>query len=105
MRKVNAYVNENLSDKVKVLIDDYPNEDGLEELAININLDSSVINLYKINKKDGSVEYLILDVDKNTKVLTRYKAEEVGKIEASEPVLTVLNTLFKTVENEVNVTK
>ena len=47
MKKINAYVGDCVSENIGVIIDDHPNKEGNSEFAVNLNLDNSLLNLYK----------------------------------------------------------
>lgn len=51
MKKINAYVGDCVSENIGVIIDDYPNKEGNSEFAVNLNLDNSLLNLYKEKKR------------------------------------------------------
>ena len=60
MKKINAYVGECVSENIGVIIDDYPNKEGNSEFAVNLNLDNSLLNLYKEKKKMDLSNMLLL---------------------------------------------
>ena len=95
MRKINAYVGECLPENVGVIIDDYPNKEGNSEFAVNLNVGDSLLNLYKETKEDGSVEYVVISIDKNSKRLTRYVAVEADYTIVSSGFITGLNEVFE----------
>ena len=72
MKKIEAYAGDCVSDNLKVIIDDYPNQDGNSELAVNLDLGDSLLNIFREIKEDGSIEYVVISVDKNSKKLTTW---------------------------------
>ena len=60
MKKINAYVGDCVSENIGVIIDDYPNKEGNSEFAVNLNLDNSLLNLYKEKKKMDLSNMLLL---------------------------------------------
>ena len=100
MRKINAYVGECLPENVGVIIDDYPNQDDNSELAINLDLGDCLLNFFIFFKKDGSVEYVVINVDKNSKKLTRYVATETNQTIVSTDLISGLNSLFNRIQVE-----
>ena len=95
MKKIEAYAGDCVSDNLKVIIDDYPNQEGNSELAVNLNLGDSLLNLFREIKEDGSIEYVVINVDKNSKKLTRYVAQETNKTIVSNSFITGLNEVFE----------
>ena len=59
-KKINAYVGDCVSENIGVIIDDYPNKEGNSEFAVNLNLDNSLLNLYKEKKKMDLSNMLLL---------------------------------------------
>jgi hypothetical protein len=100
MRKINAYVGECLPENVGVIIDDYPNPEGNAELAINLDLGDCLLNFYRDIKEDGSVEYVVINVDKNSKKLTRYVATETNQTIVSTGLIEGLNSTFNRIQVE-----
>ena len=99
MKKINAYVGECVSEDIGIIIDDYPNQEGNSELAVNLDLGDSLLNLFREIKEDGSIEYVVISVDKNSKKLTRYVATETNQTIVSTSFLTGLGKLFSSVES------
>lgn len=95
MKKINAYVGDCVSENIGVIIDDYPNKEGNSEFSINLNVGDSLLNLYKETKEDGSVEYVVISIDKNSKKLTRYVAVEADHTIVSSSFITGLNEVFE----------
>lgn len=95
MKKIEAYAGDCVLDNLKVIIDDYPNKEGNSELAINLDLGDSLLNFFKETKKDGSVEYVVISIDKNSKKLTRYVATETNQTIVSSSFITSLNEVFE----------
>ena len=60
MKKINAYVGDCVSENIGVIIDDYQNKEGNSEFAVNLNLDNSLLNLYKEKKKMDLSNMLLL---------------------------------------------
>ena len=60
MKKINAYVGDCVSENIGVIIDDYLNKEGNSEFAVNLNLDNSLLNLYKEKKKMDLSNMLLL---------------------------------------------
>ena len=60
IKKINAYVGDCVSENIGVIIDDYPNKEGNSEFAVNLNLDNSLLNLYKEKKKMDLSNMLLL---------------------------------------------
>ena len=81
-----------------IIIDDYPNQDGNSELAVNLDLGDSLLNLFREIKEDGSIEYVVISVDKNSKKLTRYVVTETNQTIVSTDFLTGLGKLFSSAE-------
>ena len=102
MKKVSAYVGDCLPDDIGIIVDDYPNEDGNSELAVNLDLGDSLLNLYREIKKDGSIQYVVISIDKNSKVISRYEAEETKKVNGSDGIIVCLAKLFNSVHESVN---
>ena len=100
MRKINAYVGECLPENVGVIIDDYPNQDDNSELAINLDLGDCLLNFFREIKEDGSVKYVVINVDKNSKKLTRYVATETNQTIVSTDLISGLNSLFNRIQVE-----
>ena len=98
MKKIEAYAGDCVSDNLKVIIDDYPNQEGNSELAVNLDLGDSLLNLFREIKEDGSIEYVVISVDKNSKKLTRYVATETNQTIVSTSFLTGLGKLFSSAE-------
>ena len=95
MKKINAYIGDCISDNIDVIIDDYQNKEGNSEFAVNLNLDNGLLNLYKETKEDGSVEYVVISIDKNSKKLTRYVAAETDHTIVSSDFIKCLNEVFE----------
>ncbi|MBO6261726.1 MAG: hypothetical protein J6N95_03890 [Bacilli bacterium] len=95
MKKINAYAEKTLPSDTTVLINDYPNQDNEPELAINTCLGDEVINLYRTSKEDGSVEFIVITLDKETKKLVRYKVKETGKTIAKDGVVDIVFGMFE----------
>lgn len=72
MKKIKAYAEDCLSDDTTVIVNDYPNPDGEPELAISTCLNDEFINVYRTIKEDGSIEFVILIGDLNSKKVARY---------------------------------
>lgn len=100
MKKIEAYAGDCVSDNLKVIIDDYPNKEGNSELAINLDLGDSLLSFYREIKKDGSVEYVVINVDKNSKKLTRYVAKETNHTVISSDFIAGLVKVFRSAKNE-----
>lgn len=60
MKKINAYIGDCISENIDVIIDDYQNKEGNSEFAVNLNLDNSLLNLYKEKKKMDLSNMLLL---------------------------------------------
>ncbi len=95
MKKINAYIGDCISENIDVIIDDYQNKEGNSEFSINLNVGDSLLNLYKETKEDGSVEYVVISIDKNSKKLTRYVAVEADYTIVSSSFITGLNKVFE----------
>ena len=95
MKKINAYIGDCISENIDVIIDDYQNKEGNSEFAVNLNLDNSLLNLYKEKKEDGSIEYVVINIDKNSKKLTRYVAAETDHTIVSSSFITGLYEVFE----------
>ena len=95
MKKINAYVGECVSKDIGIIIDDYPSQDGNSEFAVNLDLGDSLLNLFREIKEDGSIEYVVINVDKNSKKLTRYVAQETNQTIVSSGFITGLNEVFE----------
>ena len=95
MKKINAYVGDCVAENIGVIIDDYPNQDGNSELAVNLDLGDILLNLFREIKEDGSIEYVVISVDKNSKKLTRYVAVETDHTIVSSGFITGLNEVFE----------
>lgn len=100
MKKINAYVGDCVSENIGVIIDDYPNQDGNSELTVNLDLGDSLLNLFREIKEDGSIEYVVISVDKNSKKLTRYVATETNQTIVSTGLISGLNSLFNRIQVE-----
>ena len=98
MKKINAYVGDCVSENIGVIIDDYPNQDGNSELTVNLDLGDSLLNLYREIKEDGSIEYVVISVDKNSKKLTRYVATETNQTIVSTGLIEGLNSTFNRIQ-------
>ena len=95
MKKINAYIGDCISENIDVIIDDYQNKEGNSEFSINLNVGDSLLNLYKETKEDGSVEYVVISIDKNSKKLTRYVAAETDHTIVSSDFIKCLNEVFE----------
>ena len=95
MKKINAYVGDCVAENIGVIIDDYMNQEGNSEFAVNLNVGDSLLNLYRDIKEDGSVEYVVISIDKNSKKLTRYVAAETDHTIVSSSFITGLNEVFE----------
>ena len=95
MKKINAYVGDCVAENIGVIIDDYMNQEGNSEFAVNLNVGDSLLNLYRDIKEDGSVEYVVISIDKNSKKLTRYVAVEADHTIVSSGFITGLNEVFE----------
>ena len=100
MKKINAYVGECVPEDIGIIIDDYPNQDDNSELAINLDLGDCLLNFFREIKEDGSVEYVVINVDKNSKKLTRYVATETNQTIVSTDLISGLNSLFNRIQVE-----
>ena len=98
MKKINAYVGDCVAENIGVIIDDYPNKEGNSEFAVNLDLGDSLLNLFREIKEDGSIKYVVISVDKNSKKLTRYVATETNQTIVSTDFLTGLGKLFSSAE-------
>ena len=95
MKKINAYICDCVSENIGVIIDDYQNKEGNSKFSITLNVGDSPLNLYKETKEDGSVEYVVISIDKNSKKLTRYVAAETDHTIVSSDFIKCLNEVFE----------
>ena len=100
MKKIEAYAGDCVSDNLKVIVDDYPNKEGNSELAINLDIGDSLLSFYREIKKGGSVEYVVINVDKNSKKLTRYIAQETNHTVISSDFIAGLVKVFGSVQKD-----
>ena len=102
MKKIKAFAGECVPSDTEVIVDDYPNQDDESELAVNINMGDEFINLYRNIKDDGTVEFVVITIDKNSKVLTRYEAKKTNDISMSNSGMELLSNAFRSVSESCN---
>lgn len=95
MKKINAYISDCIPNDTNVLIDDYLNKDGNGELTVNLDIGDRLLIYFRETKNDGSFEYVVVDIDKNSKELTRYVAQKVDQTIVSDSLLTDLCKTFE----------
>ena len=95
MKKIDAHISDCIPDDTNVIIDDYLNKDGNGELTVNLDIGDRLLIYFRETKKDGSFEYVVVDIDKNSKELTRYVAQKVDQTIVSDGLLTDLCKTFE----------
>ena len=95
MKKIKAYAEDCLSDDTTVIVNDYPNPDGESELAISTCLGDEFINVYRTIKEDGSIEFVILAGDLNSKKVTRYVSKKSHSEVIKDDTVDMVFGMFK----------
>lgn len=98
MKKIKAYAGTCVPDDTEVIIDDYPNQDDEGELAVNVSMGDEYVHFYRDTKADGSVEFIIITVDKKSRVLTRYEVKKSSSSTMSGSGMEALHNMFKSVK-------
>ena len=99
MKEIKAYAGACVPSDTEVIIDDYPNQDDEGELAVNVSIGDEYVHLYRDTKADGSVEFIVITVDKKSRKLTRYEVKKSSSSTMSSSGMEALANMFKSVRS------